>query len=129
MHNVATAVYAAYVFVFFLKQVTYVLEGVTAHEDFCGHSGRLKPGDLQVLHNCLYSSHLGFLKCQTIPLTSPQTKWIGYIFSDIQIHMLSNRGIIVIYDSSPLIVNVVYCKQVINLNQKHSVHKLQEQKT
>uniref|UniRef100_A0A671WS59 Pirin n=2 Tax=Sparus aurata TaxID=8175 RepID=A0A671WS59_SPAAU len=29
------------------ETVTYVLEGVTAHEDFCGHSGRLKPGDLQ----------------------------------------------------------------------------------
>uniref|UniRef100_A0A8D3DNL6 Pirin n=1 Tax=Scophthalmus maximus TaxID=52904 RepID=A0A8D3DNL6_SCOMX len=27
--------------------VTYVIEGITAHEDFCGHSGRLKPGDLQ----------------------------------------------------------------------------------
>ncbi|KAM9860864.1 pirin isoform 1-T2 [Aulostomus maculatus] len=29
------------------ETVTYVLEGVTAHEDFCGHSGQLKPGDLQ----------------------------------------------------------------------------------
>uniref|UniRef100_A0AAQ6IQQ2 Pirin n=1 Tax=Anabas testudineus TaxID=64144 RepID=A0AAQ6IQQ2_ANATE len=29
------------------ETVTYVLEGVTAHEDFCGHSGLLKPGDLQ----------------------------------------------------------------------------------
>ncbi|XP_022604975.1 pirin isoform X2 [Seriola dumerili] len=29
------------------ETVTYVLEGITAHEDFCGHSGRLKPGDLQ----------------------------------------------------------------------------------
>lgn len=29
------------------ETVTYVLEGVTAHEDFCGHKGRLKPGDLQ----------------------------------------------------------------------------------
>ncbi|XP_061608725.1 pirin isoform X8 [Phyllopteryx taeniolatus] len=29
------------------KEVTYVLEGVVAHEDFCGHSGRLQPGDLQ----------------------------------------------------------------------------------
>uniref|UniRef100_A0A4W5Q9G7 Pirin n=1 Tax=Hucho hucho TaxID=62062 RepID=A0A4W5Q9G7_9TELE len=28
--------------------VTYVLKGVSAHEDFCGHSGLLKPGDLQV---------------------------------------------------------------------------------
>uniref|UniRef100_A0A8C2Q1G5 Pirin n=1 Tax=Cyprinus carpio TaxID=7962 RepID=A0A8C2Q1G5_CYPCA len=24
--------------------------GITAHEDFCGHSGNLKPGDLQVEH-------------------------------------------------------------------------------
>uniref|UniRef100_UPI001EAECBD2 pirin-like n=1 Tax=Oncorhynchus gorbuscha TaxID=8017 RepID=UPI001EAECBD2 len=29
------------------KEVTYVLKGVSAHEDFCGHSGLLKPGDLQ----------------------------------------------------------------------------------
>ncbi|XP_061526759.1 pirin isoform X2 [Phycodurus eques] len=29
------------------ETVTYVLEGVVAHEDFCGHSGRLQPGDLQ----------------------------------------------------------------------------------
>ncbi|KAG7231658.1 hypothetical protein INR49_004194 [Caranx melampygus] len=29
------------------ETVTYVLEGVIAHEDFCGHTGRLKPGDLQ----------------------------------------------------------------------------------
>lgn len=29
-------------------QVTYLLEGSIAHEDFCGHSGRLKSGDLQV---------------------------------------------------------------------------------
>ncbi|XP_070689228.1 pirin isoform X1 [Pempheris klunzingeri] len=29
------------------ETVTYVLEGIVAHEDFCGHSGRLKPGDLQ----------------------------------------------------------------------------------
>uniref|UniRef100_A0A3P8UH78 Pirin n=1 Tax=Amphiprion percula TaxID=161767 RepID=A0A3P8UH78_AMPPE len=29
------------------ETVTYVLQGITAHEDFCGHSGRLKPGDLQ----------------------------------------------------------------------------------
>ncbi|TKS69646.1 Pirin [Collichthys lucidus] len=29
------------------ETVTYVLEGITAHEDFCGHTGRLKPGDLQ----------------------------------------------------------------------------------
>ncbi|RVE74342.1 hypothetical protein OJAV_G00021050 [Oryzias javanicus] len=28
-------------------KVTYVLQGTTAHEDFCGHSGVLKPGDLQ----------------------------------------------------------------------------------
>ncbi|KAK9542984.1 hypothetical protein VZT92_000801 [Zoarces viviparus] len=27
--------------------VTYVLEGIIAHEDFCGHSGRLGAGDLQ----------------------------------------------------------------------------------
>ncbi|XP_032359600.1 pirin [Etheostoma spectabile] len=29
------------------ETVTYVLEGITAHEDFCGHSGRLTAGDLQ----------------------------------------------------------------------------------
>uniref|UniRef100_A0A3Q2P8Y3 Pirin n=1 Tax=Fundulus heteroclitus TaxID=8078 RepID=A0A3Q2P8Y3_FUNHE len=29
------------------ETVTYVLAGITAHEDFCGHSGRLKHGDLQ----------------------------------------------------------------------------------
>uniref|UniRef100_A0A8C5DCA1 Pirin n=1 Tax=Gouania willdenowi TaxID=441366 RepID=A0A8C5DCA1_GOUWI len=29
------------------ETVTYVLAGITAHEDFCGHSGRLGPGDLQ----------------------------------------------------------------------------------
>lgn len=29
------------------ETVSYVLEGTLAHEDFCGHSGRLKPGDLQ----------------------------------------------------------------------------------
>ncbi|XP_072770929.1 pirin isoform X4 [Nerophis lumbriciformis] len=29
------------------ETVTYVLEGVLAHEDFCGHSGRLQAGDLQ----------------------------------------------------------------------------------
>ncbi|XP_068586704.1 pirin [Cebidichthys violaceus] len=29
------------------ETVTYVLEGITAHEDFCGHSGRLEAGDLQ----------------------------------------------------------------------------------
>lgn len=40
-----------YIHVSFLKQVTYVLEGVTAHEDFCGHSGRLEAGDLQVMLN------------------------------------------------------------------------------
>uniref|UniRef100_A0A673LCU1 Pirin n=1 Tax=Sinocyclocheilus rhinocerous TaxID=307959 RepID=A0A673LCU1_9TELE len=27
--------------------VTYLLSGITAHEDSCGHSGRLEPGDLQ----------------------------------------------------------------------------------
>lgn len=32
-----------------LIQVTYVLEGISAHEDFCGKSGLLNPGDLQVL--------------------------------------------------------------------------------
>lgn len=47
----AKAVYATSVSVSFFKQVTYVLEGITAHEDFCGHSGKLKPGDLQVLQN------------------------------------------------------------------------------
>uniref|UniRef100_A0A3Q2VW59 Pirin n=1 Tax=Haplochromis burtoni TaxID=8153 RepID=A0A3Q2VW59_HAPBU len=30
------------------ETVTYLLEGSIAHEDFCGHSGRLKSGDLQV---------------------------------------------------------------------------------
>ncbi|XP_029902821.1 pirin isoform X2 [Myripristis murdjan] len=29
------------------ETVTYVLEGISAHEDFCGHSGQLEPGDLQ----------------------------------------------------------------------------------
>ncbi|XP_048028092.1 pirin [Megalobrama amblycephala] len=29
------------------ETVTYLLSGVTAHEDFCGHSGKLEPGDLQ----------------------------------------------------------------------------------
>lgn len=29
------------------ETVTYVLEGIIAHEDFCGHSGRLEAGDLQ----------------------------------------------------------------------------------
>ncbi|XP_006639188.3 pirin isoform X1 [Lepisosteus oculatus] len=29
------------------ETVTYLLQGVSAHEDFCGHSGKLKPGDLQ----------------------------------------------------------------------------------
>uniref|UniRef100_A0A672T7X6 Pirin n=1 Tax=Sinocyclocheilus grahami TaxID=75366 RepID=A0A672T7X6_SINGR len=31
----------------FETTVTYLLSGVTAHEDSCGHSGRLEPGDLQ----------------------------------------------------------------------------------
>lgn len=43
------------VYMSFLKQVTYVLEGTMAHEDFCGHSGRLKPGDLQVHCTISYS--------------------------------------------------------------------------
>ena len=35
--------------VFFLK-VSYLLEGGSmAHEDFCGHVGKMNPGDLQVL--------------------------------------------------------------------------------
>lgn len=29
------------------ETVTYLLSGVTAHEDSCGHSGKLEPGDLQ----------------------------------------------------------------------------------
>ncbi|XP_028836505.1 pirin isoform X5 [Denticeps clupeoides] len=29
------------------ETVTYLLGGVSAHEDFCGHSGKLEPGDLQ----------------------------------------------------------------------------------
>lgn len=29
------------------ETVTYLLQGESAHEDFCGHSGLLKPGDLQ----------------------------------------------------------------------------------
>ncbi|XP_036401616.1 pirin isoform X1 [Megalops cyprinoides] len=29
------------------ETVTYLLQGRLAHEDFCGHSGTLKPGDLQ----------------------------------------------------------------------------------
>ncbi|XP_062302280.1 pirin [Osmerus eperlanus] len=29
------------------ETVTYLLQGESAHEDFCGHSGRLKSGDLQ----------------------------------------------------------------------------------
>ncbi|KAI1885404.1 hypothetical protein AGOR_G00219810 [Albula goreensis] len=29
------------------ETVTYLLQGCLAHEDFCGHSGTLKPGDLQ----------------------------------------------------------------------------------
>lgn len=33
-----------------LIQVTYLLSGETAHEDSCGHSGTLEPGDLQVRH-------------------------------------------------------------------------------
>lgn len=36
------------VLIFVFWQVTYVLEGTVAHEDFCGHTGRLNPGDLQV---------------------------------------------------------------------------------
>lgn len=34
----------------FSPQVTYVLSGASAHEDFCGHTGKLEPGDLQVDH-------------------------------------------------------------------------------
>ncbi|XP_056135295.1 pirin [Lampris incognitus] len=30
-----------------LETQVYLLSGVLAHEDFCGHSGQLKPGDLQ----------------------------------------------------------------------------------
>ncbi|XP_035265161.1 pirin isoform X2 [Anguilla anguilla] len=29
------------------ETVTYLLQGCSAHEDFCGHSGKLHPGDLQ----------------------------------------------------------------------------------
>ncbi|XP_022523890.2 pirin isoform X2 [Astyanax mexicanus] len=29
------------------ETVTYLLSGVSAHEDFCGHSGKLEAGDLQ----------------------------------------------------------------------------------
>ncbi|XP_058237584.1 pirin isoform X2 [Hemibagrus wyckioides] len=29
------------------ETVTYVLSGASAHEDFCGHTGKLEPGDLQ----------------------------------------------------------------------------------
>ncbi|XP_028655635.1 pirin [Erpetoichthys calabaricus] len=29
------------------ETVTYLLKGISAHEDFCGHSGELRPGDLQ----------------------------------------------------------------------------------
>ncbi|RXN26059.1 pirin [Labeo rohita] len=29
------------------ETVTYLLSGITAHEDSCGHSGKLEPGDLQ----------------------------------------------------------------------------------
>ncbi|XP_030627530.1 pirin [Chanos chanos] len=29
------------------ETVTYLLQGVSAHEDFCGHCGKLEPGDLQ----------------------------------------------------------------------------------
>lgn len=34
----------------FSPQVTYLLSGASAHEDFCGHSGKLEAGDLQVDH-------------------------------------------------------------------------------
>ncbi len=37
-------------YVSLFAQVTYMLSGVTAHEDSCGHSGKLEPGDLQVEH-------------------------------------------------------------------------------
>ncbi len=37
-------------YVSLFAQVSYLLSGVTAHEDSCGHSGRLEPGDLQVEH-------------------------------------------------------------------------------
>ncbi|XP_052354908.1 pirin [Oncorhynchus keta] len=42
------------------ETVTYVLKGVSAHEDFCGHSGLLKPGDLQV------GKHLVTLTVQSV---------------------------------------------------------------
>ncbi|TNN52102.1 Pirin [Liparis tanakae] len=38
------------------ETVTYVLEGITAHEDFCGHSGQLKAGDLQSRTNSKYEA-------------------------------------------------------------------------
>ena len=33
----------------YVLQVTYILEGIGRHEDFCGHSGMMYPGDLQVM--------------------------------------------------------------------------------
>lgn len=56
----ATTVYATSVPASFLKQVTYVLKGINAHEDFCGHAGQLKPGDLQVLQHYML---IVFYKC------------------------------------------------------------------
>lgn len=38
------------IFLLFLLKVSYILQGTGQHEDFMGHKGKLKTGDVQVIY-------------------------------------------------------------------------------
>ncbi|XP_062939870.1 pirin isoform X2 [Cynocephalus volans] len=53
-------------------EVSYLLEGGSmAHEDFCGHVGKMNPGDLQILKLTMLSLALGSFSCGAPFLWNP----------------------------------------------------------
>lgn len=48
-------------FLLSLLKVSYILQGTGQHEDFMGHKGKLKTGDVQVIYTCTYQG------CQRVP--------------------------------------------------------------
>lgn len=45
-----TDIYTDTDFLLFLLKVSYILQGTGQHEDFMGHKGKLKTGDVQVIY-------------------------------------------------------------------------------
>lgn len=73
-------------FCYFFQKVSYLLEGGSmAHEDFCGHVGKMNPGDLQVWPWQRIADRLTFLHgvCLILPtsrtLTLPPVPSYSYL--------------------------------------------------